>query len=67
MRIAIFGTVGAGKSTVSSEISKRLGYEVFPEPIDDNPYFDDYYKDLKNTVFKMQIYMLAASSPFTVS
>ena len=62
MRIAIFGTVGAGKSTVSSEISKRLGYEVFPEPIDDNPYFDDYYKDLKNTVFKMQIYMLAARS-----
>lgn len=62
MRIAIFGTVGAGKSTVSNEISKRLGYEVFPEPIDDNPYFDDYYKDLKNTVFKMQIYMLAARS-----
>ncbi|ATG97279.1 deoxynucleoside kinase [Mesoplasma lactucae] len=62
MRIAIFGTVGAGKSTVSTEISKRLGYEIFPEPIDDNPYFDDYYKDLKGTVFKMQIYMLAARS-----
>ncbi|KNG79398.1 deoxynucleoside kinase [Mycoplasma sp. HU2014] len=62
MRIAIFGTVGAGKSTVSAEISKRLGYEIFPEPIEENPYFDDYYKDLKATVFKMQIYMLTARS-----
>ncbi|AUB31366.1 deoxynucleoside kinase [Spiroplasma floricola] len=62
MRIAIFGTVGAGKSTVSEEISKKLGYKVFPEPIDNNPYFDDYYKDRKANVFKMQIYMLTARS-----
>ncbi|WP_025362889.1 deoxynucleoside kinase [Spiroplasma culicicola] len=62
MRIALFGTVGAGKSTVSEEISKRLGYEIFPEPIDNNPYFDDYYKDMKANVFKMQIYMLTARS-----
>ncbi|AGR41941.1 deoxynucleoside kinase [Spiroplasma diminutum] len=62
MRIAIFGTVGAGKSTVSEEISKKLGYEIFPEPIDNNPYFDDYYKDMKANVFKMQIYMLTARS-----
>ncbi|WP_338985422.1 deoxynucleoside kinase [Spiroplasma endosymbiont of Diplazon laetatorius] len=62
MRIAIFGTVGAGKSTVSEEISKNLGYEIFPEPIDNNPYFDDYYKDMEANVFKMQIYMLTARS-----
>lgn len=62
MRIAIFGTVGAGKSSISEELSKRIGHEIFPEPIDANPYFDDYYKDLKATVFKMQIYMLAARS-----
>ncbi|WP_342275623.1 deoxynucleoside kinase [Spiroplasma endosymbiont of Cantharis lateralis] len=62
MRIAIFGTVGAGKSTISEEISKRLGYEIFPEPIDNNPYFDDYYKDMEANVFKMQIYMLTARS-----
>jgi len=62
MRIAIFGTVGAGKSTVSDALSKKLGHEIFPEPIDNNPYFEDYYRDLKATVFKMQIYMLAARS-----
>ncbi|ADR24460.1 deoxynucleoside kinase [Mycoplasma leachii PG50] len=62
MKIAIFGTVGAGKSTISQEISKRLGYEIFKEPVEKNPYFEQYYKDLKKTVFKMQIYMLTARS-----
>ncbi|AGR40947.1 deoxynucleoside kinase [Spiroplasma taiwanense] len=62
MRIAIFGTVGAGKSTISEKISKKLNYEIFPEPIDNNPYFDDYYKDMETNVFKMQIYMLTARS-----
>lgn len=62
MKIAIFGTVGAGKSTISQEISKRLGYEIFKEPVEENPYFEQYYKDLKKTVFKMQIYMLTAKS-----
>ncbi|WP_434334724.1 deoxynucleoside kinase [Mycoplasma capricolum subsp. capricolum] len=62
MKIAIFGTVGAGKSTISQEISKRLGYEILKEPVEENPYFEQYYKDLKKTVFKMQIYMLTARS-----
>ncbi|ACU78366.1 deoxynucleoside kinase [Mycoplasma mycoides] len=62
MKIAIFGTVGAGKSTISAEISKKLGYEIFKEPVEENPYFEQYYKDLKKTVFKMQIYMLTARS-----
>ncbi|PPE05277.1 deoxynucleoside kinase [Williamsoniiplasma lucivorax] len=62
MRIAIFGTVGAGKSTVSQAISDKYGYEIFPEPIAQNPYFDDYYRDMKAHVFKMQIYMLTARS-----
>lgn len=62
MRIALFGTVGAGKSSVSDRISEKLGFEIFPEPIENNPYFDAYYEDMEANVFKMQIYMLAARS-----
>lgn len=62
MKIAIFGTVGVGKSTISQRLAKELGYKVFPEPIAHNPYFKDYYRDLKNNIFKMQIYMLTARS-----
>lgn len=62
MKIAVFGTVGAGKSSISKELSKRLNFEIFPEPIDDNPYFEDYYRDIKNYAFRMQIFMLTARS-----
>ncbi|WP_339022478.1 deoxynucleoside kinase [Spiroplasma endosymbiont of Crioceris asparagi] len=62
MRIALFGTVGAGKSTMSEILSKKLNAEIFPEPVDNNPYFDDYYRDMPNFIFKMQIWMLTARS-----
>ncbi|ASZ09316.1 deoxynucleoside kinase [Mesoplasma chauliocola] len=62
MKIAIFGTVGAGKSSISQELSNRLKFEIFPEPIDENPYFEDYYKDIKSYAFRMQIFMLTARS-----
>ncbi|QHX36023.1 hypothetical protein STIUS_v1c04690 [Spiroplasma sp. TIUS-1] len=62
MRLALFGTVGAGKSSLSEAISKSTGYEIFPEPVDNNPYFDDYYNDMKAFVFKMQVWMLTARS-----
>lgn len=60
--ITISGTVGVFKSTVSNLLGKKLGYEVIEEPADDNPYLADYYKDTKNTSYKMQIYMLMIRS-----
>ncbi|WP_338983044.1 deoxynucleoside kinase [Spiroplasma endosymbiont of Othius punctulatus] len=62
MRLALFGTVGAGKSSLSDAISKSTGFEIFPEPVDNNPYFDDYYNDMKAYVFRMQVWMLTARS-----
>ncbi|AVP49276.1 deoxynucleoside kinase [Williamsoniiplasma luminosum] len=60
MKIAIFGTVGAGKTTIVNLIAKKYGYQIFAEPIEQNPYFDDYYREMKPLAFKMQIYMLTA-------
>jgi deoxyadenosine/deoxycytidine kinase len=47
MRIAIFGTVGAGKTTLIENLLKRLPdtYQVFLEPMDENPYFKDFYNE----------------------
>ncbi|AVN60546.1 deoxyguanosine kinase [Mesoplasma entomophilum] len=58
MRIAIFGTTGAGKTTLAEALSKTLNYQLFLEPINKNPYFDDFYKDVSQNAFKMQIFML---------
>jgi len=67
MKIALFGTVGAGKSTIANKISEYLGYKIISEPIDDNPYFLDSYKDMKNNGFKMQVYMLTERSKQLIS
>ncbi|ASZ09317.1 deoxynucleoside kinase [Mesoplasma chauliocola] len=58
MRIAIFGTTGAGKTTICNELSKKTNYKLVLEPTDKNPYFDEFYKDIKQNGFKMQIFML---------
>ncbi|PPE05278.1 deoxynucleoside kinase [Williamsoniiplasma lucivorax] len=62
MRIAIFGTVGAGKTTISHALAAKYGYLLFPEPIEQNPYFAAHYHDMAKDAFKMQIYMLTARS-----
>ncbi len=58
MKIAVFGTVGAGKTKVSEELCKQLNYNLFKEPLEENPYFKDFYQDMEGFAFKMQIYML---------
>ncbi|WP_425378685.1 deoxynucleoside kinase [Spiroplasma endosymbiont of Polydrusus pterygomalis] len=58
MKIAVFGTVGAGKTKVSDELCQQLNYDLFKEPLEENPYFNDFYQDMAGFAFKMQIYML---------
>ena len=59
MRIAVSGTIGAGKSTLCKSLSKALDYEVYKEPVADNPYFEDFYSDIKRWAFTAQIFMIS--------
>lgn len=52
--ISISGNIAVGKSTTSQLLSKSLGYKHFPEPVN-NPFLDDYYKDMKRWAFHSQI------------
>ncbi|WP_342277909.1 deoxynucleoside kinase [Spiroplasma endosymbiont of Nephrotoma flavescens] len=63
MRIILSGVVGAGKSTISEKLSKRyVDYLLMNEPVKENPYLDEYYRNPQQTAFKMQVYMLMARS-----
>ena len=56
--IAIAGTMGAGKSSLVEFLHFRYGFEPIYEPFMNNPYLDDFYKDMKRWSFQSQIYFL---------
>ena len=56
--IWIDGLIGAGKTTISKEIAKRLNFRPLLEPVDSNPYLSIFYSDPKRWAFSMQIDLL---------
>jgi deoxyadenosine/deoxycytidine kinase len=58
MHIAISGNIGAGKTTLTSLLGEKFGWEVQYESVEDNPYLDDFYRDMKRWSFNLQIFFL---------
>lgn len=57
--IAIAGNIGSGKSSLTRWLADRLGYEACFEVVDDNPYLDDFYRDMRTWSFHTQVYFLS--------
>lgn len=57
--IVISGLIGAGKSTLTNQLSEHLDYRACYEPVKDNPYLDDFYQDMPRWTFPMQMHLLA--------
>lgn len=58
MHIAIVGNIGAGKTTLTKLLANHLKWEPQFEAVDDNPYLEDFYGDMKRWSFNLQIYFL---------
>ena len=58
MFIGISGIIGVGKSTLTQDLSERLGYATYNEPVKDNPYLEDFYSDMNRWGAMMQIHLL---------
>ena len=58
MHIAIAGNIGSGKTTLTRMLAKRFGWIPHYEPVDNNPYLEDYYSDMARWSFNLQIYFL---------
>ena len=56
--IGISGLIGAGKTTLAKALGKLLNLPVYYEPIIENEYLEDFYKDMKRYSFSFQIYLL---------
>ncbi|MCJ7550860.1 MAG: deoxynucleoside kinase [Anaerolineae bacterium] len=57
--IAVAGNIGAGKSTLTSLLSRRLDWEPFLEGVSDNPYLVDFYDDMEAWSFHSQVFFMA--------
>ncbi len=56
--IGIAGMIGAGKSTLAKALGEHLDLPVYYEPVGDNEYLADFYRDTKRYSFATQIYLL---------
>lgn len=58
--IAVAGNIGAGKSSLTGLLAKHYNWEAFYESVDDNPYLQDFYEDMRRWSFNLQIYFLSS-------
>ena len=58
MFIGIAGLIGAGKTTLATALGQHLNLPVYYEPVQDNEYLADFYRDTKKYAFATQIYLL---------
>ncbi|MFA5625393.1 MAG: deoxynucleoside kinase [Bradymonadales bacterium] len=58
MFIGIAGMIGAGKSTLATHLAAHLGIKAYYEPVENNEYLEDFYRDTAKYSFATQIYLL---------
>jgi len=56
--IGIAGMIGAGKSTLAACLAKHLGIKAYYEPVENNEYLEDFYRDTAKYSFATQVYLL---------
>ncbi|MCY9807472.1 deoxynucleoside kinase [Lentilactobacillus senioris] len=56
--IVLSGTIGAGKTSLTSILSEHLGTKAFYEPVGDNPVLPLFYSNPQQYGFLLQMYFL---------
>src|SRR5688572_1383009 len=53
--VAMAGNIGCGKTTAAKLLSQTFGFELFDEPVIDNRFLADYYRDMSRWSFTLQL------------
>lgn len=59
MYLAIAGNIGVGKSSLTRILSERYRLKPIYEAVDENPYLEDFYRDMRKYAFHSQMFFLA--------
>jgi hypothetical protein len=57
--LVVAGNIGAGKSSLVRLLSERLRFRPYYEPVAENPYLEDFYKDMPAWAFHSQLFFLS--------
>jgi len=57
--IIVSGNIGSGKSSLTKILSEQLGWKAFYEVVENNPYLEDFYNDMKKWSFHLQVFFLS--------
>jgi len=56
--ILLAGNIGTGKTSLTERLGARLGWLAAYESVADNPYLADFYADMRQWSFHLQIFFL---------
>jgi deoxyadenosine/deoxycytidine kinase len=56
--IAIEGVIGVGKTTLATILADRLGAQPQLEEVEENPFLEKFYDDMRGYAFQTQIFFL---------
>ena len=58
MHVAIAGNIGSGKTTLTTKLAKHYKWQAHYEDVENNPYLNDFYKDMQRWAFNLQVFFL---------
>lgn len=56
--VLVAGNIGAGKTSLTERLGARLGWRTAFESVADNPYLADFYSDMRQWSFHLQVFFL---------
>jgi deoxyadenosine/deoxycytidine kinase len=56
--LLVAGNIGVGKTSLTERLGARMGWQTGFESVGDNPYLADFYADMRQWSFHLQVFFL---------